>query len=68
MAKRNRSSQMKREREQKKRDRQRRKDEKAAMKRERRFGNSGSGEAGLPDPRPDRSDGQETGLPESREP
>ena len=38
MARRNRPSQVKREREQRKRERQRRKAEKAAQKRERRFG------------------------------
>ena len=38
MARRNRSSQVKREREQRKRERQRRKAEKATQKRERRFG------------------------------
>ena len=38
MVRRNRTTQVKREREQKKRDRQRRKAEKAAEKRERRFG------------------------------
>lgn len=37
MAKRNRPSQLKREREQKKRERQRKKSEKAAAKRERRY-------------------------------
>ncbi len=38
MSKRNRPSQLKREREQKKRERQRRKAEKSAQKRERKFG------------------------------
>lgn len=41
MARRNRSSQVKRDREQKKRERQRRKVEKAAQKRERKFGAEG---------------------------
>jgi hypothetical protein len=50
MARRNRISQVKRERDQKKRERQRRKAEKAAEKRERRFEKSDTGEAGLPHP------------------
>lgn len=48
MARRNRPSQVKREREQKKRERQRRKAEKAAEKRERRFGQR-EADAGSPD-------------------
>jgi hypothetical protein len=50
MARRNRSSQVKREREQKKRERQRRKAEKAAQKRERRFGAGDEGAADTVDP------------------
>ena len=49
MAKRNRSSQVKRDREQKKRERQRKKAEKAAMKRERRFARNDSDRAEPPD-------------------
>jgi len=49
MARRNRISQVKREREQKKRERQRRKAEKAAQKRERRFGQEGEDAGDLDD-------------------
>ena len=49
MARRNRISQVKREREQKKRERQRRKAEKAAQKRERRFGQEGANAESLDD-------------------
>lgn len=48
MARHNRTSQMKREREQKKRDRQRRKAEKAALKREKRFRKNDAAVAGPP--------------------
>jgi hypothetical protein len=50
MVRRNRPSQLKREREQKKRERQRRKADKAAMKREKRFGNSETEDASPPEP------------------
>ena len=50
MARRNRSSQVKREREQKKRERQRRKAEKAEQKRERRFAGEGEDVVDLADP------------------
>ena len=50
MARRNRISQVKREREQRKRERQRRKAEKTAQKRERRFEKSDTGKARLPHP------------------
>jgi len=56
MARQNRSSQLKREREQKKREHQRRKAEKAALKRERRFNKSGTEELALPDGLPEISD------------
>lgn len=57
MAKKNRTTQIKREREQKKRERQRRKTEKAALKRERRFSQAdGDAEALNEHPHPDVED------------
>ena len=58
MARRHRSSQVKREREQKKRERQRRKAEKATQKRERRFGPKDGDEEG-----PDDQQGVAPDLP-----
>jgi hypothetical protein len=59
MPKRNRPSQLKREREQKKRQRQRDKAEKAAVKRERRFNQNDDGEAIPPDPHAEATDIEE---------
>ena len=67
MARRNRSSQLKHEREQKKRERQRRKAAKAAIKRERRLGKTEAEEASAPDPHDEIANiGQDTepGSPE----
>jgi hypothetical protein len=70
MARRNRGSQLKREREQKKRERQRKKADKAALKRERRFGDGEStvGEEGPPDPNIEIADIGVNVVPEPEDP
>lgn len=67
MARRNRSSQVKREREQKKRERQRRKAEKGDQKRERRFATENGEAADVVDPDVEAADSPAEKPAESEE-